>query len=117
MGKVLAKARGVKWSPYDWKNSIEYSHAIPKRVVGKRFKNSPFNRDYVTMEEHALMDHYRYGRMVPQFKNEYGNSIPNRGIQLWNRIPKVYKGAATGALYSAASNQFGIGSDDCECQK
>jgi len=39
-------------------------------------------------------------------------SMPNAVIQQWNRIPKVYKGAAVGAIVGAAPKI----NEHCECR-
>ncbi|MBF0526406.1 MAG: RHS repeat-associated core domain-containing protein [Deltaproteobacteria bacterium] len=85
----------------------EFSHWIPKRMGGPR---SILNGNYVTAEEHALSDTYRY-RFMPRDWKE-ANPLLNPLTQQWNRIPNVYKGGAAGAGYGAA----GMDNSACGCQ-
>ena len=84
----------------------EFSHWIPNRMGGPR---SIWNGNYVTPAEHALSDPYRY-RFMPRSWKE-GNPLPGRGSQQWDRLPKVYKGAAAGGGAGTAS----ASARDCGC--
>jgi hypothetical protein len=70
----------------------EFSHWIPNRMGGPR---SLWNGNYVSAEEHALSDPYRYQFMSRAWKED--NPMPNALVQQWDRIPNVYKGGAAGA--------------------
>ena len=85
----------------------EFSHWIPNRMGGPR---SLWNGNYVTAEEHALSDSYRY-RFMPRDWKE-ANPMPDMLTQQWNRIPNVYKGGAAGA---AAGGAGAAANSGCEC--
>jgi len=76
----------------------EFSHWIPNRMGGPR---SLWNGNYVSAEEHALSDPYRYRFMPRSWKAD--NPMPNVLSQQWDRIPNVYKGAGAGAGASGAA--------------
>lgn len=93
----------------------EFSHWIPDRYLKRTgsdflrnsFGRSPLNGNYVSKVEHALSDPKAY-RFMPRAWKE-ANPMPNRVIQQWNRIPKVYKGTAAGAVVGSA------GQSTCGC--
>jgi hypothetical protein len=87
---------------------MEFSHLIPKRLGGPR---SLWNGNFVSIEEHALSDPYRYQFMSSAWKE--ANPLPSTLTQLWNRIPYVYKGGAAGA----AAGALGMANSDCGCQR
>jgi hypothetical protein len=58
-----------------------------------------------------LSDPYRYQFMPKAWKAE--NPMPNMAQQQWDRIPNVYKGAASGGAYGGAGAAM---SSDCTCQ-
>jgi RHS repeat-associated protein len=84
----------------------EFSHWIPNRMGGPR---SLWNGNYVSPARHYYHDPYRY---PPGYKNLGPKWQPIR--QQFDRIPNVYKGAAAGAVWGAASMS---GKSNCECQK
>ncbi len=85
----------------------EFSHWIPNRMGGPR---SLWNGNYVSAEEHALSDPYRYRFMPRSWKAD--NPMPNAASQQWTRLPNVYKGAAAGGVAMGVS--VGAGGDgDC----
>ena len=78
---------------------MEFSHWIPKRSGGP---TSIFNGNYVSIEEHALSDPYRYQFMPRAWKDV--NPLPPTITQQWNRIPNIYKGTVAGVTSAAVTS-------------
>lgn len=104
-----AAGKYVKWS------GKEYSHWYPGRWLPKRWKKiqTKWNGNFVSIETHALSDPERYYRMSKKWRNEH--PLPNRFVQQWVRIPKVYKGMGAGLTYTSGS-QIMNNIRNCSCE-
>jgi RHS repeat-associated protein len=84
----------------------EFSHWIPSRWGGPR---TLWNGNYVSRATHALSDPYRYRFMSRAWKAQ--NPLPNALVRQWVRVPRVYKGASAGVIYSGG----GRAATGCSC--